>query len=80
MRSVIPHAKRHRAHHALVLVFVLQDVSEHPGANSVTAPTDPVAQQADVERKLRFYGVIQVCGDLCSLGWLYVTLRSHSSL
>ncbi|QRV89055.1 hypothetical protein RhiJN_17073 [Ceratobasidium sp. AG-Ba] len=36
-----------------------QDVSAHPGANSVTSPTDPATMQADVDRKMRFYGVIE---------------------
>ncbi|KAG6334324.1 hypothetical protein ID866_4769 [Astraeus odoratus] len=36
-----------------------KDVSEHPKAGAVTSPVDRQAQQADVDRKLRFYGVIE---------------------
>ncbi|KAH7100372.1 hypothetical protein BKA62DRAFT_706845 [Auriculariales sp. MPI-PUGE-AT-0066] len=36
-----------------------KEVSMHPSARSVTAPTDPKEQQADVERKMRFYGILQ---------------------
>ncbi|KAF8553177.1 hypothetical protein OG21DRAFT_1477443 [Imleria badia] len=36
-----------------------QDISEHPQAGSVTAPTDKGEQAADVDRKIILYGVIQ---------------------
>lgn len=36
-----------------------QDISEHPQAGAVTVPVDKRAQEADIDRKLRFYGVIQ---------------------
>ncbi|KAI6153000.1 hypothetical protein BKA82DRAFT_4085040 [Pisolithus tinctorius] len=36
-----------------------KDISEHPEAGAVTSPVDRRAKEADVDRKLRFYGVIQ---------------------
>ncbi|KAI6102700.1 hypothetical protein EV401DRAFT_2061139 [Pisolithus croceorrhizus] len=36
-----------------------KDISEHPQSGAVTVPVDRRAQEADVDRKLRFYGVIQ---------------------
>ncbi|CAE7147721.1 unnamed protein product [Rhizoctonia solani] len=36
-----------------------KDTSAHPGANSVTEPTNAATMQADVDRKMRFYGVIE---------------------
>ncbi|KAJ1306987.1 hypothetical protein OPQ81_007967 [Rhizoctonia solani] len=36
-----------------------KDTSAHPGANSVTDPVDPSTMQADVDRKMRLYGVIE---------------------
>ncbi|KAH7884057.1 hypothetical protein F5I97DRAFT_2046740 [Phlebopus sp. FC_14] len=36
-----------------------QEISEHPKAGTVAAPVDKQAQEADVERKIRFYGVIE---------------------
>jgi len=36
-----------------------KDTSAHPGANSVTEPTVSSTMQADVDRKMRFYGVIE---------------------
>ena len=36
-----------------------KDISDNPAKGSVVAPVDKKAQAADVERKLRFYGVIQ---------------------
>ncbi|KAI5993190.1 hypothetical protein EDC04DRAFT_2872684 [Pisolithus marmoratus] len=36
-----------------------KDISDHPASGAVTAPVDRRAQEADVDRKLRFYGVIQ---------------------
>ncbi|KAH7327708.1 hypothetical protein B0J17DRAFT_680633 [Rhizoctonia solani] len=36
-----------------------KDTSAHPGANSVTEPVDPAIMQADVDRKMRLYGVIE---------------------
>ncbi|KAF8122468.1 hypothetical protein EV363DRAFT_1274680 [Boletus edulis] len=36
-----------------------QDISEHPQAGSVAAPTDKVEQAADVDRKIKLYGVVQ---------------------
>jgi hypothetical protein len=36
-----------------------KDISEHPKGGAVTSPVDREAQQADVDRKLRFYGVIE---------------------
>ncbi|KAG2367086.1 hypothetical protein BDR07DRAFT_1272922 [Suillus spraguei] len=36
-----------------------KDISEHPKAGSVVAPTDKAAQEADVSRKINFYGVIE---------------------
>ncbi|KAG1792741.1 uncharacterized protein HD556DRAFT_1377609 [Suillus plorans] len=36
-----------------------QDISEHPKAGSVAAPTDKAAKEADVSRKINFYGVIE---------------------
>ncbi|KAJ3532461.1 hypothetical protein NMY22_g7739 [Coprinellus aureogranulatus] len=40
-----------------------KEVSTHPGKNSVVDPVDKKAQAADVERKLKFYGVIQAFRD-----------------
>ncbi|EJD40905.1 hypothetical protein AURDEDRAFT_153456 [Auricularia subglabra TFB-10046 SS5] len=37
----------------------VKNVSEKPPANAVTVPNDPQALQADVQRKMKFYGVIQ---------------------
>ena len=36
-----------------------KDVSDHPAKGTVVAPVDKAEQAADVDRKLRFYGVIQ---------------------
>ncbi|KAG8770836.1 hypothetical protein FRC12_004021 [Ceratobasidium sp. 428] len=36
-----------------------KDTSAHPGANSVTEPVVASTMQADVDRKMRFYGVIE---------------------
>lgn len=36
-----------------------KDISEHPTANAVVDPVDKKAQAADVERKLKLFGVIQ---------------------
>ncbi|KAG2135159.1 hypothetical protein DEU56DRAFT_401150 [Suillus clintonianus] len=36
-----------------------KDISEHPKAGSVVAPTDKAAKEADVSRKINFYGVIE---------------------
>ncbi|QRW17273.1 hypothetical protein RhiXN_05275 [Rhizoctonia solani] len=36
-----------------------KDTSAHPGANSVTEPTNKAIMQADIDRKMRFYGVIE---------------------
>ncbi|PPQ71059.1 hypothetical protein CVT26_011461 [Gymnopilus dilepis] len=36
-----------------------KDVHENPAKNSVVAPSNRAAKEADVDRKLRFYGVIQ---------------------
>ncbi|KAI0311876.1 hypothetical protein OF83DRAFT_1068125 [Amylostereum chailletii] len=36
-----------------------KDTSEHPGKLSVASPVDKHAKDADVDRKLRFYGVIE---------------------
>ncbi|KZW03262.1 hypothetical protein EXIGLDRAFT_759133 [Exidia glandulosa HHB12029] len=36
-----------------------KNISDKPPANAVTSPNDPKALQADVDRKLRAYGVIQ---------------------
>lgn len=36
-----------------------KDISEHPETGAVTSPVDRRAKEADVDRKLRFYGVIQ---------------------
>ncbi|KIK80530.1 hypothetical protein PAXRUDRAFT_833465 [Paxillus rubicundulus Ve08.2h10] len=36
-----------------------KDISEHPQAGSVTVPVNKEALEADVDRKIRFYGVIQ---------------------
>ncbi|KAL4069133.1 hypothetical protein J3A83DRAFT_4535807 [Scleroderma citrinum] len=36
-----------------------KDISEHPQPGAVTAPTDRRAEEADSDRKLRFYGVIE---------------------
>lgn len=36
-----------------------KDISDHPASNSVTQPHDKREQAADVDRKLRFYGVVQ---------------------
>lgn len=35
-----------------------KDVSDHPASGSVTAPLDKAAQAADVDRKLKLYGVL----------------------
>ncbi|KAG8905215.1 hypothetical protein FRB99_000484 [Tulasnella sp. 403] len=35
------------------------EISSHPGKNTVTVPTDKATQAADVDRKLRLYGVIE---------------------
>ena len=35
-----------------------KDISDHPAKGSVVAPVDKEAQAADVDRKLRFYGVL----------------------
>ncbi|CAE6364948.1 unnamed protein product [Rhizoctonia solani] len=36
-----------------------KDTSAHPGPNSVTEPTNPAIMQADIDRKMRLYGVIE---------------------
>jgi hypothetical protein len=36
-----------------------KDISEHPKSGSVVAPTDKAAKEADVSRKINFYGVIE---------------------
>ena len=36
-----------------------KDISDNPASNSVTQPHDKREQAADVDRKLRFYGVVQ---------------------
>ncbi|KAG1723281.1 hypothetical protein EDB19DRAFT_1645363 [Suillus lakei] len=36
-----------------------KDISEHPKAGSVAAPTDKSAKEADVSRQINFYGVIE---------------------
>ncbi|KZO93654.1 hypothetical protein CALVIDRAFT_539829 [Calocera viscosa TUFC12733] len=36
-----------------------KDVSDHPGKNAVTSPTERDVMQKDVDRKMRFYGVIE---------------------
>lgn len=36
-----------------------KDVSSHPARGSVTEPVDKDKMHADVDRKLRFYGVIE---------------------
>lgn len=36
-----------------------KDISDHPTSNSVTQPHNKREQAADVDRKLRFYGVVQ---------------------
>ncbi|KZT70697.1 hypothetical protein DAEQUDRAFT_667430 [Daedalea quercina L-15889] len=36
-----------------------KDISDHPASNSVTQPHNKREQAADVDRKLRFYGVVQ---------------------
>ncbi|KAI0057660.1 hypothetical protein BV25DRAFT_1970625 [Artomyces pyxidatus] len=36
-----------------------KDISEHPGKNSVTDPLNKQAKAADVDRKVRLYGVIE---------------------
>lgn len=36
-----------------------KDISTHPGANAVTVPVDKQAKEADVQRKIKLYGVIQ---------------------
>lgn len=36
-----------------------KDISDNPAKGSVVAPVDKEAQAADVDRKLRFYGVIE---------------------
>lgn len=36
-----------------------KQISDKPAANAVTVPNDAKALQADVDRKLRLYGVIQ---------------------
>ncbi|KAH9925978.1 uncharacterized protein B0H18DRAFT_1085153 [Fomitopsis serialis] len=40
-----------------------KDISDHPASNSVTQPHNKREQAADVDRKLRFYGVIQALRD-----------------
>jgi len=41
------------------LPLATKDISEHPTGNAVVDPVDKKAQAADVERKLKLYGVIQ---------------------
>ncbi|KAI0043796.1 hypothetical protein FA95DRAFT_1498062 [Auriscalpium vulgare] len=36
-----------------------KDISDHPGKNAVTDPLNKEAKAADVDRKMRFYGVIE---------------------
>jgi len=36
-----------------------KDISEHPSKNAVTAPSDPRTKEADIDRKMRLYGIIQ---------------------
>ena len=40
-----------------------KDVSSHPAANSVVDPVNKQAQAADVDRKLRFYGVVHALSE-----------------
>ncbi|KAH9952567.1 hypothetical protein BGW80DRAFT_1420325 [Lactifluus volemus] len=37
----------------------IKDTTEHPNKNAVSAPVDKKEKAADVDRKLRFYGVIE---------------------
>ncbi|KAG8909986.1 hypothetical protein FRC00_009079, partial [Tulasnella sp. 408] len=41
------------------LTNATSEISAHPGKNSVTHATDRAAQAADVDRKMRLYGVIE---------------------
>ena len=45
--------------HNMSLPEATKVVSEKPAKNTVTAPTDRVEQEKDIDRKLRLYGVIQ---------------------
>lgn len=36
-----------------------KDISENPAKNAVTAPVDSTRKEADIDRKMRFYGIIQ---------------------
>ncbi|PPQ68177.1 hypothetical protein CVT24_005064 [Panaeolus cyanescens] len=36
-----------------------KDISTHPGANAVTVPVDKQAKDADVQRKIKLYGIVQ---------------------
>ncbi|KAL7283990.1 hypothetical protein ACG7TL_001263 [Trametes sanguinea] len=40
-----------------------KDIGDKPAANSVAEPTDKKIQAADVDRKLRFYGVVKAFGE-----------------
>lgn len=40
-----------------------KDVNSHPASNSVVDPVNKQAQAADVDRKLRFYGVVHAFGE-----------------
>ncbi|KAG0701989.1 hypothetical protein DFH29DRAFT_924101 [Suillus ampliporus] len=46
-------------HLTMSLPPATKDISEHPQAGSVAAPTDKAAKEADVARKINFYGVIE---------------------
>ncbi|KEI39762.1 uncharacterized protein L969DRAFT_17670 [Mixia osmundae IAM 14324] len=41
----------------------VKDVSDHPTKMGVTTPNNPKEQQADVDRKMKFYGVISALGE-----------------
>ncbi|KAF8301114.1 hypothetical protein DL93DRAFT_2122133 [Clavulina sp. PMI_390] len=41
------------------LPLATKEISNSPGKNAVTSPTDKAVMQADIDRKMRFYGVIQ---------------------
>lgn len=65
------------------LTNATSEISAHPGKNSVTHATDRTAQAADVDRKMRFYGVIEAfrAGKLPDNQQIDETLRyvnSHS--
>ena len=37
--------------------MAVEEVSENPSGNSVTRPTDTQVRDADIDRKLRLYGI-----------------------